>query len=327
MNRRMKKNTDLYIGGGIVLVFLLLGLFINNARSMLITAMAINILFGMSFSLLFAYTGMTSMGHAVYYGMGSYFMMICIIKLGIHPVASALISLAATSLLAVFLGTVCLKNGMLAFSFISMGIANTMTALFNKWSFVGTDVGLQMNFLPEWLMDYRVKYYVIVGTVAIVGTIFYLFTKSPFVMIAKGIRENEERLKFLGLNTKSQRLKIFVVSAFFASIAGVLYCVRSTGAYPAQLTNESSILAIMMCMVGGTETFWGPILGGVIITLFVNFVSGLTIYYQGFLGAFVLLVVFVIRDGLISRRMANWIRKLFGKEPIGVKKEAEINER
>lgn len=312
-----KKNRDLLIGGAIIAVFLLLGTFLNSARSMLVTAVAINILFGLSFSLLFAYTGMTSLGHAVFFGMGSYFMMIFILKCGINLWAAALLSIVATTILAVFFGAVCLRNGMQSFAFLSMGIGTTLAALFLKWSWIGSDIGLQANFLPEWLTDFRVRYYFIVIIVAICSVIFYLLTRSPFVSIAKGIRENDERLTFLGVNVQRQRLMIFVVSAFFASIAGVLYTFRSTGSYVAQLETGISQQAIMMCMVGGTETFFGPVLGAVVVTLFSNYVSGMTIYYQGFMGAFVLLTVYLIRDGLISKRVGSGIvhiyRKLAGK--------------
>ena len=321
MSDQKKTKIELVIGLIIVVTFLVLGLFLNKSRSMLVTAIAINIVFGMSFSLLFAYTGMTSMGHAVYYGLGSYFMMIFILKAGISWPIAALLSVVCTTLISVFLGSVCLRNGMASFAFLSMGIANTMIAVFNKWAWVGSDLGLQVSFLPPTLQNYRVMYYLIIGVSIITVVVFYFLTKSPFVKTAKGIRENEERLKFLGLDTHKQRLFIFVVSAFFASISGVLYTLRCCGAYAAQLTNEMSIQSIMMCMVGGTETFFGPILGSVLVTLFVNYVSGWTIYFQGFLGTFVLVTVFCIRDGLISKKVANFFLRLLGRPQIGVKKD------
>lgn len=310
----MKRRKNLFIGLGIIAVFLIAGLFINNALAVILTAIAINILFGLSFSLLFSYAGMTSLGHAVYYGMGSYFMMIYILRAGINMWAAALLSVISTTLLAVFLGAICLRTGMRAFSFLSMGIASTMSVLFNKWQFVGRDVGLLSNFLPEWLVNYQVRYYLIVIVAAVACIAIYLLTKSPFMSIAQGIRDNEERLKFLGINTNRQRLYIVIVSAFFASIAGVLYTIRSTGAYVAQLETGISTQAIMMCMVGGTETFFGPILGAILVTVFMNYISGLTIYYQGFMGAFVLITVFFIRDGLISNRTKTFFLKLIGKD-------------
>jgi branched-chain amino acid transport system permease protein len=272
--------------------------------------------FSLSFNLMFGYTGMPSLGHALFLGLGGYGVLIQTARLGIPLWPAVLFTLAASIPLSILVGTICLKNNMRTFTFLSMGITLAVYIGMNKWVFAGGNTGLTHTFLPEWLSDFRVLYLFILTVSVCCALAMYLLTKSPFVTMLKGARENDERLIFLGVNTRRLRLRVYVISSFFASMAGILYAFRNSGAYVSSLDNMVSIQAIIMCVIGGMSNFMGPVLGAVGVTLIVNFLSLETPYYEGILGVVVLLSVYFLRDGFLAPRgpIATFARRLFVRE-------------
>ena len=103
------------------------------------------------------------------------------------------------------------------------------------------------------------------------------------------------------MNTNMLHTVVFVISGLFAAVAGMLFAFRNGGAYVASLDAALSFEAIIMCVVGGMGSFFGPILGGLIVALVYNWLPSVTDYYQGILGLFVLLIVYFMREGLLSK--------------------------
>ena len=99
-------------------------------------------------------------------------------------------------------------------------------------------------------------------------------------------------MTFLGVNVREMRVSIFVISAVFANIAGILYAFRNSGAYTTSLDANVSMQAIMMCVVGGRSVFLGPVLGSVIITTIQNYLSVKTMYYEGIIGVIIVLTAY-----------------------------------
>lgn len=305
----------------LIAYFFIAGLLGNESKIMALSAIVINVLFALSYNILFGYAGMMSLGHSLYYGMGAYFVLIFILKCGFSIGISVIFALIASVIFAFLMGFVCLKNGISSFSFLSMGISVTFCTMFTKWAWIGSDVGLQTNIRPAWMSNYKMMYITVLAVVVLCAIIIFYLAKSPFIKGAKSLRENEERLIFLGVDTQKQRLIIFVVSAFFASIAGILSAFRNNGAYVASLENTLATQAIIMCMLGGCENYFGPIIGAIVVTLFYNKLSGITIYYQGILGLVILLIVFFMRDGIISKKTLSTLKMLHAK--IGRVKKGE----
>ena len=166
---------------------------------------------------------------------------------------------------------------------------------------MGGTVGLNCRIAPAWLSDYRAMFLFILAVAAVCTVMIYLLAKSPFVSMLKGGRENEERLIFLGVNTNHLHITVFVISGIFAAVAGMLYAFRNGGAYTASLDSALSFEAIIMCVVGGMGSFFGPILGSLIVALVYNWLPSVTDYYQGVLGIIILFVVYFMREGLLSK--------------------------
>jgi len=281
-------------------IFVLLGLFSNETIVNVTSRVVIMSLYAISFNLMFGYTGMTSIGHALYFGFGGYALMICLTKFHMSLPLAVLVSIAVVIPLAWFLGTAALKNNMLTFSFLTMGLCTTVQLIIYKTQSIGGTVGITHYFLPAWLSDFRVLYFFILACVAVCVLILFLLTLSPYAHTLKGVRENEERMTFLGLNVRLMRTSVYVISAVFADIAGILYAFRNSGVYTSALDGAVSNQAIMMCVVGGKTSFFGPILGSGIITVLQNWLSLKTIYFEGIIGLVIILTAYWMRGGLLG---------------------------
>ncbi len=310
---------DSIIGLGLFAACLILGTCFDVSVSTTMSNLIIMTLFGMSFNLQFGYAGMCSLGHVMFFGMSGYLLVALCMKTGMNVWLACLITLAVCFVVYMIIGIICLGFNMMTFTFLSMGIALSIAGAVGKWTFVGGTTGMTLNIAPSWMSDYRVLYLFILAVCTVCTVAMYVLSKSPFVAMLKGSRENEERLIFLGVNTRRLHNVVFVISGMFAAIAGILFAFRNSGAYTSSLDANLSFEAIIMCMVGGSSSFFGPILGGFIVSLIYNFLPKVTNYYQGVLGFIVLLIVYFMREGLISA--SNPLYRFFKKLVGGRKKE------
>lgn len=257
-------------------------------------------LFALSFNLQYGYSGMVSLGHSLFFGMGGYVLVLIMSHYGIALIPALLMTLLICFVLTVFVGIICLKNSMEAFTFLSYGIALAALTAVGKWVWAGSTVGVTYQALPEFLTGYRMTYAIIWTVCLLCCVAIYLIVQSPFGMLMQGARENEERLTFLGIHTNRLRLVIFTVSCMFAAIAGILYAFRNAGAYTASLDTSLSFQAVIMCVLGGSTYFAGPIIGAFIISFIYNYISTVFPYYEGLMGLMILLTVYLLQKGLVS---------------------------
>ena len=125
----------------------------------------------------------------------------------------------------------------------------------------------------------------------------------------KGSRENLERLTFLGVNTRNVRLVAYMVSAFFCGIAGLLYSMRNMGAFPSMISANTSLDGLIMCLIGGMYSFFGPILGAAIITVINVQLPIFTQYYQAIAGVIIVLCVLFLQGGLLRDKATLELNK------------------
>lgn len=299
MEKTVKR--DLLIGAVLSVIYAVAGTCFGEKVSQIMSYIVIMTLFGLSFNLQFGYAGMTSLGHSMYFGLAGYIVVAFCLKAGMNVWLASILTLAICFVLYTAFGFLCLKNSMMTFTFLSMGLALSASTLFGKWLFMGGTVGLNCHIAPAWMDDYRVLYLFILAVVVACIVLIYMLAKSPFVSTLKGGRENEERLIFLGINTTTLHVAVFVVSGMFAAVAGILFAFRNGGAYIASLDSGLSFEAIIMCVLGGTGSFFGPILGSFIVALIYNWLPGVTSYYQGVLGVIILIIVYFMREGILSQ--------------------------
>jgi branched-chain amino acid transport system permease protein len=123
--------------------------------------------------------------------------------------------------------------------------------------------------------------------------------------VAQGLRENEERLVFLGINTKKYQLFLFVVSGFFAGVAGIMLAMLNRGVFPSYIQLILSAQAMMMCLIGGSLSFLGPTLGSAVVIIFSNTISTFAFYWQGLLGVIMVATVLGFRGGILRKRTSK----------------------
>lgn len=266
----------------------------------LLTKIAIMALFATSLNLQLGYTDLPALGQVMYFGFGAYFLTLLTTRAGYSLWSSFFMTLFAGIIMAIVIGFICLRSGTLfGFIFLNNGISLLIYSFVNKWMWIGADGGLLGTLRPSFAQDilsFHIFSVLVVGGCII---LLYLIRKSPFTSMLLGCRENNERLLFLGVNTRNVKWFAHIISASFTVVAGMLFAMRNTGAYPTYLLNLLSTEMMIACIIGGKNNFMGPVLGAAIVTAINTGISNHTIYYQFFLGIIIFLVVYFLPGGIL----------------------------
>jgi branched-chain amino acid transport system permease protein len=145
-------------------------------------------------------------------------------------------------------------------------------------------------------------FYFILVVVGVCYLLLRILMDSPFLKVAAGLRENEERLRFLGINIRRFQLAIFVVSGFFAAVSGMLLAMLDKGVFPAYITLTRSAEGLMMCLIGGMYSFLGPSVGAVIVVIIGTVTSTYVNQWQGLLGAIIIACVIGFQGGILRKK-------------------------
>jgi branched-chain amino acid transport system permease protein len=308
--RGLIKNRLAYI----IVAVLLLGLFPvlpTYAKSML-TQILIFGIFAMSLNLLVGYTGLFSLGHAAFFGIGGYTAAIFITKLGITSFwVVAPTAIIVTGLFAAVFGVIVLRVSGIYFLFITMALGEVMAGVALKWQSVTNGangiigIGLPDLNLP-WDMDTNSFYYFVIAILALTGFLLSRLVKSPFGQAIQGIREDERLMQHLGYNTWLYKYTIFIISAMLTGVAGVLYGYFSGIFVPSYLNVEMSTMAALMVIIGGSSMLFGPLLGAGLI-LFLQYYT--SIFAQA-RWPLILGVVFVLSVVFLKQGVSVYLVKI-----------------
>jgi ABC-type branched-chain amino acid transport system, permease component len=294
---------DSLIGAAIVAVCVILCLFTSDAVVDFMCKVVIMMLFASSLNIILGFGGLRPLGHATFFGIGGYAYVVFAVRGGLSLGASLVLSLLIAFVSAWAIGYLTLKTGNdIAFAFMNMGINILLWTMAQKIPAVGSDTGLAASVRFSFAQSSKANFLLclLVCTVCII--MIYLFFKTPFASVLQGSRENDERLLFLGINTRNIRLIAYVIAGMFAAVAGILYSMRNMGAYPTMLSSNTSTEGLIMCLIGGMYSFFGPILGAAIETAISTELPILTQYYQAVLGLIVVLCVLFLQGGLLRKR-------------------------
>ncbi len=289
-------------------------IFHSPAVLTMMSVMGAMIIFALSFNMLLGQTGLLSFGHAVYYGLGGY--------VAVHVMKALIAQKIALSLpfipligglgglfFGLLFGYVSTKRPGIAFSMITLGIGELVaSSSFIFRSFFGGEEGVTFNrtklapffghkFGPQIEIYYLVAFWCFVCVLAM-----YALTRTPFGRMCNALRENEERVEYIGYNPRFLRFMAFGFASFFAGLAGALSAIifeimnsQSLGAY-------ESGLVLLMSFVGGVGAFFGPALGAILITFLQISLSDATSAWQLYFGLLFMLIVVYSPGGL-----AGWL--------------------
>src|ERR1700728_4616426 len=263
----------------------------------------ISIIFSLSYNILLGQTGMLSFGHAVYYGLGGFLAihgmnLIAGMKLPVPLPLVPLVGALAGLIFSAILGWVSTRRSGTAFAMISLGVAELVasSALILR-SFFGGEAGVSanrtkllrlfdLNFGSQIQIYYLVAFWTLIAAIAM-----YALTRTPLGRMCNAVRDNPERVQFVGYDPHVVRYLAFCFAGFFAGIAGALAAINFEIANSAYLGAVQSGTVLFATYIGGVGFFIGPIVGAIFVTLLSLGLSDLTSVWQLYFGIFFIAVV------------------------------------
>jgi branched-chain amino acid transport system permease protein len=262
-------------------------------------------LFACAFNLLIGYAGLVSFGHALYFGWASYLAAYSAKSWGLPPELAILTGTATAAVLGIVAGSVAIRRQGIYFAMITLALAQMMYLVALRVKFTGGEDGIQA--VPRGrlfgffnLNDEMTMYTMVLVIVLAAFFLIYRIINSPFGEVLKAIRENEQRAISLGYSVDRYKLVVFVMSATLAGLAG---SVKALVFQLASLTDvhwDMSGEVVLMTLVGGLGTVFGPVAGAFLIVAMENYLAPLGQWVLVIQGAIFVFCVLVFRRGIVG---------------------------
>lgn len=314
------------IWGGYVLIMLLAPLVWKSSLSVtMLSQIGIAIISCLAFNMLLGQGGMLSFGHAVYSGLGSFFAIHALNMAGqghiTLPVSLVpLVAGAFGAFFAVLLGYVTTKKAGTPFAMITLGVGELVAAMSLMFpGFFGGEGGISGNrvqgqpflgisFGPQIELYYLIAVYTLICT-----ALMFAFTRTPLGRMLNAVRDNPERVEFIGYNTQIVRYLAFVASGFFMGVGGGLAALNFEIVTSEVVGAARSGAYLLFTFLGGAIFFFGPIIGAVLLVLALVLLSELTQAWLLYLGLVFTFMVMFAPGGISSLIMMNLRVASFGK--------------
>lgn len=306
------------MAAGIILI-LAYPLFGSTYTTNLVAEVLIFGIFAMSLDLLLGYTGMPSLGHAAFFGLGSYVASIVALRVDPGIYLTLPLGILGASLGALLIGSLAIRAVGVYFLMLTMAFSQMFYAVAYKWTWLtGGSDGLfgvprpSLGFIEVNFYNTNNFYYLV--AIMFIFTYFALkrIVNSPFGKVLIGIKENEHRMRAIGYNVKKYKLASFVMAGAFGGLAGVLNSYYLGYTSPYDLYWVSSGHVMIMVIVGGAGTLIGPVLGAGLFIMLQNFISSYTERWPIIMGAIFIFFVMAARNGIYGM-IKEFIDKLARK--------------
>jgi branched-chain amino acid transport system permease protein len=283
-------------------VLVVLPLLLPSFLVVVMTEIAIVALFATAFNLLMGFGGMVSFGHAAYFALGAYAAAL-LVKQAAWPMPLALAAspfVAAAG--ALFFGFFIVRLTHTYFAMLSLAFAQIIFTVIFKWkSLTGGDDGI-LNLWPPPALKSPLAYCYFTLAVAGAGVLaMRAIVDSPFGYALRAIRENPRRARFIGVNVRRHQLFAFVLSGFFSGLAGGLFAFFNGSVFPDFAYLNKSFEPLVVVLLGGIQSFFGPLAGAVGFKILETFIARQwPVYWPLFLGSAVVLVVVALPQGFVG---------------------------
>lgn len=228
----------------------------------------------LTYHLLLGVAGLLSFGHALYFGAGSYGLAIILNQLGVPLLPAMGLTLVAVLVLSAITGLISLRVTGIPFAMVTLAFAQAGSVLVrrNPGSATGGEEGVTLNtaHIPEFLVgvsNTKNLYWLSLAVLVLVFLVTTWIQKSRAGHVVAAVRENELRVRVLGLQPYLAKLLIFIIAGVLASVVGMVFLLLQSGAVPRQVSADFTITLLVMVVLGGVGSRWGAVLGGVIYTL------------------------------------------------------------
>ncbi|NTY01272.1 branched-chain amino acid ABC transporter permease [Deinococcus sp. JMULE3] len=269
-------------------------------------------LFAVAFDLLFGFSGLLSFGHAAFWGTSAYLTAYLLGHGQSVPVAIAGGTLSALAL-AVPVAYLSVRSSGIYFSMITLAFAQMVSFLALQWTdLTGGENGLQGFARPSFLgldfSDAQVRYYVCLALFTLGFGVAYRAVRSPFGQAQQAVRDSEQRAQSVGYNPARFKFTAFLLSAGLAGLAGAMYTFGH-GVVSLEVVNwRTSGEVVMMTLLGGTTTLFGPVIGAGIVLLLRDVLTTANLPVGIVTGVVFVLVVLFFRRGVVGT-LEHWLRR------------------
>jgi branched-chain amino acid transport system permease protein len=264
----------------------------------LATDILVAALFTASLQLIAGTGGMTSFGHAAYFGIGAYASALAATH-GYPFVAALALAPAAAALAALAFGALCVRLSGIYLAMLTLAFAQIVWSVALQWDAVtGGSNGITGVWPPDWLAE-RTRYYLLVVAVVAIGLVALAWIAfTPFGYALRGGRDSVLRAAASGIDVRARRIKALVLAGGFAGVAGGLYAFSKGGTAPDSLAIPRSVDALVMMLLGGQNALFGPLLGAAAFTGLQDWLARATDYWRTGVGIVILLIVSVFPGGI-----------------------------
>jgi branched-chain amino acid transport system permease protein len=273
-----------------------------------LAAMALNLLLG--------FTGVLSFGHAAYFGLGAYGAGLTLRYLAHSTPLAMLLGTLLGGLAGTLFGLLIVRRRGVYFAMCTIAFGQLWYYLAYSWNdFTGGFDGLRdfhrepIGFGPLTLdiTEGGTRfYYFLLAIFAVAVALMGLMLRSPFGRTLLAIRENERRARFLGIPVERHIWLSFSISCFFTALAGTLYALLNNFADPLTLHYSLSGFFVVMTVIGGMRTFWGPLIGAAVFVMLQDYISSMTVNWMSFIGVIFMAVVLFFPRGLLGSLRRRW---------------------
>ena len=293
------------LAAGLIAPFFLYPIFVMKVLCFALFACALNLLLG--------FGGLLSFGHAAYFGGASYISAHAAKVWGLTPELAILAGTGAAMILGVVIGALSIRRQGIYFAMVTLAFAQMVFFFSLQAPFTGGEDGIQA--VPRGnlfglisLQSHTTLYFVVLAITFGALLLIYRIIHSPFGQVLKAIRENEPRAISLGYRVNHYKLAVFVMSATLAGLAG------ATKAIVFQLASLTDVYwtmsgeVVLMTLIGGMGTVFGPIVGAAIIVTMQNYFATFGAWVTIIQGAIFVVSVMLFREGIVGV-ISKWIRK------------------
>jgi branched-chain amino acid transport system permease protein len=303
----------------VVLLLVVLPFVVPPYQTVLLTYGLVFAIAALGFNLLLGYTGLLSFGHSAYFGVGAYAVAFAVKYLKVESMEVFLLGgMVASGVVAALFGVLCVRYTRIFFGILTLALSQVLWSLAFKFFWVtgGTD-GLRVP-TPTLLgglvrvggdtfefLSHRYYFYVLAIFVVCVA-VMWVIVHSPFGKALQAIRDNETRAEFVGVQVWHYRWVAFLISGIFTGLAGALWVPLNGLTTPDILHWSFSGKMVFFTVLGGFQTFFGPIVGAIIYNYLETYAVGHTVYWQMVLGIVLVALVLALPAGIVGtvRRLA-----------------------
>lgn len=268
-----------------------------------LTDLAIFCILVLSFDLLYGYMGRLSFGHMLYYGVGIYAASLALVHLAPNPFLAIGAGIMGSALLSSVLGFVVVRIEGATFALVNLALNQIgfWLAMSGLQAYTRGEDGLSSTVRAIGFLDFYkvpVAFGFMLACLLLVFGLLRMLTRSPFGILIRSIKENEERVKFLGYDTFRYKWRTFIIASTLAGFAGTLHAINKGFVAPGDLGPLENTRVIFAVLIGGAGNLYGAIVGGVVFEMMVNLLATNIARWEMFLGLMLLVLVFWFRRGL-----------------------------